>query len=84
MLYLITYDLRAPGRDYDSLWKALRAIGARRVLESVWVTPNNGKSTKKIRDQLKQHIDDNDRLLVAEVDDWATRSAMIDMNELEA
>ena len=82
MLYLIAYDLRGSNRDYDKLWKTLDKLGAQRVLHSVWAMPANGKSPSKIRNRLTKHIDKNDRLLVAEVDLWATRSAMIDMNDL--
>ena len=82
MIHIISYDLRQPDRDYETLWKALSEIGARRVLQSVWAVKSNGKTPAKLRDQLKRYIDENDRLLVAEVDGWATRSAMSDMNEL--
>ena len=82
MLHIISYDLRAPDRDYNELWAALEKIGAKRILQSVWAVKANGKTPAMLRDQLKPHIDMKDRLLVAEVDAWATRAAMIDMNEL--
>lgn len=37
MLYLISYDLMKPGKDYKDLWAALYAIGAKRILESEWL-----------------------------------------------
>ena len=82
MIHIISYDLRQPGRNYDALWEELSKIGGKRVLQSVWAVKRNGKTPAMLRDQLKRYIDENDRLLVAEVDGWATRSAMSDMNEL--
>ena len=35
-----------------------------------------------LRDHLTKFVDENDRLLVAEVDLWATRSALVDMNKI--
>ena len=33
---VITYDLRAPGQDYEPLYAELKRLEAWRVLESVW------------------------------------------------
>ena len=61
--FLITYDLRSPGQDYDSLQRKLRALDARKILESVWLT-RPGESAGQLLDGLLAHLDDNDRFLV--------------------
>lgn len=80
-LFAITYDLKRPGQDYPTLWKALRDAGAQRALESVWMVKNN-QTAIEIRDVLKGMIDTNDRLLVVDVSTWAAVNPMIDINKL--
>lgn len=62
--YEVCYDLRQPGRNYESLWARLRAWGAVRVLESCWVVPE-AASASALRDDLQAFIDANDGLFVA-------------------
>ena len=64
---LISYDLRVPGRNYQPLYDRLKAWGAFRVLESVWTT-NTTSNASGVRDDLKNHIDSNDGLLVVGLD----------------
>ena len=67
MLYLITYDLRTPGRDYTDLTKRLKAIGAIAVLQSTWLFASNDTSAN-VRDAIARdgRLDANDGLLVTE------------------
>lgn len=66
MLYIIDYDLRKPGRDYDPLIAAIKAYGDwAHALKSTWVI-NTRQSAAQVRDNLVRHIDANDGLLVAE------------------
>ena len=60
----IAYDLRAPGRDYQSLHAAIKVYGTWcHPLESTWlVATETGNSV--VRDALAKHIDRNDGLLV--------------------
>ena len=72
--FLISYDLRAPGRDYTKLYEALKRLanGYSRPLESVWLI-RSARSASEIRDELGKYIDGNDGLLVIEVvKHWAT------------
>lgn len=62
--YLVSYDLRQPGRNYQPLYERLKAWKAVSVLESVWVIRWDS-SAVRIRDDLQKHIDTNDGLLVA-------------------
>ena len=79
----ITYDLRSPGRNYESLYTAIKALGSWcHPLESTWVV-STGLSAEAVRDRLRGAIDRNDGLLVTrltneaawyglskELDDW--------------
>ena len=65
MRQIISYDLRKPGRDYSSLYEALKSIGSTRChcLQSVWVVRTSLSNTA-VRDQILPHLDTNDGLLV--------------------
>ena len=66
-LYVISYDLRKPGRNYQTLWDALRQMQARRVLESVWVATLAATGQgQAIFNTLNPHTDVNDGLIVFE------------------
>ncbi len=63
--YIITYDLLAPGRDYDALYKAIRAYGTwGRITESCWVIVTSERPST-IRSNLALFMDANDRVFVA-------------------
>jgi hypothetical protein len=66
-LYLISYDLRKPGRDYATLLERLRQLKAERVLESVWLLPSGVRTTEQVRNELWQLMDNNDRILVTRI-----------------
>lgn len=72
MVYCISYDLRTPGRDYNSL---INAITAYRIwwhqTESVWFVVSNHTAIE-IRDNLMKHLDRNDKLFVISLNkEWA-------------
>lgn len=70
--YLITYDLYAPGKDYDQLIEAIKAYGNwAKICKSCWAIKADSSSAA-IRDNLKQYIDANDRLFVCPFSDWAS------------
>ena len=68
--------------SYTQFWTEMKTIGAQKVIQTVWAAPSNGKSAAALRDRLKPHIADGDRLLVGVVEDWATRAAAMNMNDL--
>lgn len=75
-VHAISYDLHDPGQDYSDLHDAIESIGdSCHVLESTWLVESS-KSPSEIRDELKSHIDSNDRLLVVKKCEtgstWAT------------
>lgn len=70
-LYFVDYDLRKQ-RNYQDLYDALDALGAKRVLESLWALSHNNSSCARIRDHLRLHIDADDGLVVTQIADWAS------------
>jgi hypothetical protein len=58
------YDLKAPGRDYDQLYKALKSYGTwAKITESAWAIVTDS-SARLIRNHLGSFLDNNDRLFV--------------------
>ncbi len=80
-LYVLSYDLRKQ-RNYQSLWDELGKFNAVRILESDWCFNRINTTSKGLREHFKQFIDEDDGLLVAEVNDWATYKAIKSPNEL--
>lgn len=79
MRYLISYDLMAPGKDYQNLWNALRAINAVRILESEWLVRRVNTTPVALANYCLQHMDANDRIFVTEVpDNYAYRTLIVD------
>ena len=79
-LYLISYDLLKPGKNYDPLLEALAQQGAKRVLLSQW-TLNTYCSAKQIRDWARRYMDNNDRILISEIkSNRSGYSTLVDLN----
>lgn len=72
MVYSISYDLKTPGRNYNSLIEAIQAYGTWwHQTQSVWLIVSN-QSSASIRDNLMKHIDGNDQLFVVALKkEWA-------------
>lgn len=66
--YAINYDLKAPGRDYTSLYEAIKKSPKWwHYLESTWLIITN-ETPQQIWDRIgKNNIDKNDYLLIVEV-----------------
>ena len=62
-VYVVNYDLRKPGRNYQPLWDRLAAWKAVRGLESMWFIVTSSTAVQ-IRDDLKAYVDSNDGLFV--------------------
>ena len=62
--YMVGYDLKTPGKDYPNLIDAIKTYNWWHCLDSTWLIKTD-KTAAQIRDHLVQHIDANDRLLVA-------------------
>jgi hypothetical protein len=72
-MYTISYDLSNPGRDYDSITNAIKNYGTWwHQSGSVWLIATNTTSCTAIRDYLKQFMDQNDKIFVAQLNgEWA-------------
>lgn len=73
MIYLITYDLRRPTRNYETLYQGIQSTGrAFKLLESVWILSTN-LSAIDVRNHLSRFVDNNDQLVIIEQHTtWAT------------
>lgn len=73
--YLVTYDLKFPGRDYGELTEAILRHSTRcfPIALSVWIVKTD-EPVVFFRDKLLPYIDANDLLFVIEVDEdnWAS------------
>jgi hypothetical protein len=79
MRYLISYDLMAPGKDYETLWTALRKINAVRILESEWLVRRINTTPIGIANYCLEFMDKNDKIFVTEVpDNYAYRALLAD------
>ncbi len=58
-IVLATYDLKAPGKNYDSVHTHLEKFTHCKGLESVWLLDTT-KALSTIRDDLRGKIDAND------------------------
>lgn len=64
---IIEYDLRAPGRNYDKLYEAIKSFSEwAHITESTWFIKSTD-SCEQVRDKLKAYMDGNDSLFVAEL-----------------
>ncbi|WP_436357312.1 hypothetical protein [Brevundimonas sp. CEF1] len=71
---LVTYDLRAPGRNYQPVYDYLKTFTYCKDMESVWLL-DTSVATTVIRDALKAKIDGNDKVFVVKITrDWASKS----------
>ncbi|RRY07074.1 CRISPR-associated protein Cas2 [Brucella anthropi] len=62
--YIISYDLRAPGRNYDDLYETIKGYNKwARINESVWAVVTT-QSAKEIRENLANSLDSDDRIFV--------------------
>ena len=70
---LISYDLNAPGQNYDAVIKAIEAYTYIKPLKSGWLIDTT-QSVSQVRDGLLRLIDKNDTLLVVRFQafDWAS------------
>ena len=79
--YIVLYDLCNPGRKYDQLYLHLRNYEKwGRLTESAWAIVT-AKSYDQIRDELRNLIDENDRLIVVRSGQQAAWTQVMASNE---
>lgn len=78
---LVTYDLRAPGRDYENLYTKIKKYPLNaKITESCWLIKTND-SCSMIYDNLAGSTDTNDRLFIVEISSSAVWKNSIADNE---
>jgi len=65
-VYLVTFELRSPDRDYQALFDALNAFTHCQSSESIWFIRSD-ETHKEIRDNLRVCIDPEDQLFVSRI-----------------
>jgi hypothetical protein len=65
-LYWISYDLDKPGQDYSDLIDRLKQHKAQEVTRSDWLLASDW-TPAQIKKDLLVYLDDNDRIIVAEL-----------------
>jgi hypothetical protein len=84
-VYSITYDLKTPGRDYDSLFAELKKSSKWwHYLESTWLIATE-ETPAKVYERLVSKISNKDRLLIIEVRNhaqgWLPKDAWVWINQ---
>jgi hypothetical protein len=75
-LHLISYDLEAPGRNYQGLYDELVHLGAKKLMRTQWAL-RNAATADALREHLWSFMDPNDRLLVSNLDSgWTSLNVM--------
>lgn len=79
--YIISYDLRQPGRNYSGLIQAIQRYTIwGKLTESCWCIKSL-ESAVQVRDNLLKYIDLNDRILVVQTAHVAAWSNLLAPNE---
>lgn len=78
--FLVTYDLKKPGKDYSTLIEKIKKYTYSKVCESAWIVKTSD-SASSIRDNLSSCMDTNDRLFVGELSGTAAWQNCIDTSE---
>lgn len=62
--YILSYDLSQPGRNYASLYEAIKSYPSwAHLAESTWAVRTSGTAAQ-IRDHLRGAMDGNDQIVV--------------------
>ncbi len=73
MVYLVSYDLSQPNRNYEAITKQIMSYSTRaKVLESLWLIKTTDTASA-VMEHLKGSIDKDDKLVVIEIKrHWST------------
>jgi hypothetical protein len=79
MLYVVSYDLKKPGKDYIGLWEQLQhSPNWWHYLESTWLIVTS-ESPSQVYNRLAAHLDSGDRILIIEAGNhiygWLSKEA---------
>ncbi len=80
MIYLITYDLKSPGKDYNTLYDTIKSSSYWwHYLESTWIIQTN-QPIEYWSDKIRNVIDQNDLFMIVDItkqprQGWLKKSA---------
>lgn len=68
MILLISYDLKQPDRNYESLYESIKQCGTKwwHYLDSVWLIKTD-LNPQQCFERLHRKIDENDYLFIVEI-----------------
>lgn len=68
MLYLVSYDLKIPGRNYSLLYEEIKRLGSAwwHYMDSVWLL-HTQLTVDQCSNRLKPYIDGNDLVLIVDI-----------------
>ena len=80
--YIISYDLRSPGRNYEDLYERIRSYGTwAHITESTWAVMTT-QTAAQVRDYVWAVMDNNDRLFVVKSGgEWGTYNLPKERND---
>ena len=78
-VYNVSYDLNKSGKDYKGLHDELKSTSEYfHLLDSTWLL-HTSESAHQIWERLKEHVDSNDRILIAQITSnkqgWLSKAA---------
>ena len=79
--YIITYDLHAPGQNYEALAERIKSYPQwAKLMRSTWsvVTP---ETSEQVRDHLKAALDASDEVLARIAHRFTTLERIVDIRE---
>jgi hypothetical protein len=80
-IFIVSYDLNAPGQNYQPLYDALESVIHCHPLDSFWLIDVD-QSAVEVREALRSFMDSNDSIAVIEFTpdaDWACYLAGADI-----
>ena len=79
--FLIIYELRTPGRNYEALYNTIKAYGTwAKITDGAWAIVTDSTATQ-IRDRLVQFIDSTDRIFVIKSGHYSAWRNVIGSND---
>jgi hypothetical protein len=80
-VFLVSFDLRKPERDYGPFFERLRRFTHAQLLESAWFV-ESAWNAARIRDELFEQMDPDDGLMVALMEGEAGWNRLKDDSDL--
>ena len=76
-ILVVSYDLKKPGKNYQSVWDYLNKFTHCKALESFWILDTT-KTVTTVRDEMKALVDTNDRVFVCRMvkNAWASHNGV--------